>query len=59
MDSDNINSWKKGVVRALKKYIANGTEVPGVVCPSCNQEGTLFYEENCYTCKSCGFSGCD
>ena len=32
LDSTNINTWKMGVERALKKYLANGTAVSGQSC---------------------------
>lgn len=57
LDSESINSWKVGVERALKKYIPDGTEAVGTVCPHCGQR-TLVYQEGCLTCKSCGYSRC-
>ena len=58
LDTDTINTWKNGVVRALKKYIPDGTEVKGEVCPSCKVEGTIIYKEGCLTCNNCGYSKC-
>ena len=55
---DNINTWKNGVARALKKYVADGVEASDKVCPSCNDPHGLLYEEGCLTCKSCGYSKC-
>ena len=57
MDSESINTWKIGVERALKKYIADGTEAKGQKCPVCGQE-TLVYQEGCLFCKICGASRC-
>ena len=57
MDSESINTWKIGVERALKKYIADGTEAKGQKCPVCGQE-TLVYQEGCLICKNCGASRC-
>jgi len=57
LDSENINTWKNGVERALKKYIQDGTEATGKKCPSCGNE-TLVYQEGCLTCKTCGASRC-
>ena len=34
-DNENINTWKNGVERALKKYIPNGTEATGEKCENC------------------------
>ncbi|OQX79301.1 MAG: ribonucleoside-diphosphate reductase, adenosylcobalamin-dependent [Bacteroidetes bacterium 4484_276] len=59
LDSESINTWKNGVVRALKKYIADGTTDKKTKCPQCGSEGTLIYKEGCKTCTSCGFSGCE
>ncbi len=59
LDSDTINTWKNGVVRALKKYIPDGTVAKKGKCPSCGSEGTLIYREGCITCSSCGYSGCE
>lgn len=57
LDNDTINTWTKGVERALKKYIPNGTEAKGnEKCPNCDSK--LIYEEGCLICKSCGTSKC-
>ena len=37
LDSESINTWKNGVARALKQYIANGTKVKEK-CPNCGQK---------------------
>lgn len=57
LESENINTWKVGVVRALKKYVTDGTAAQGVTCPNCGKE-TLVYQEGCLICKSCGASRC-
>ncbi|MBQ2123122.1 MAG: adenosylcobalamin-dependent ribonucleoside-diphosphate reductase [Bacteroidaceae bacterium] len=57
LDSESINTWKNGVTRALKKYISDGTEAAGQVCPNCGHE-TLVYQEGCLICKNCGSSRC-
>ena len=57
LDSENINTWKNGVERALKKYVQDGTEAKGVQCPNCGHE-TLVYQEGCLICKTCGSSRC-
>ncbi len=57
LDSTNINTWKMGVERALKKYLANGTAASGQKCPHCGAE-TLIYQEGCLICTSCGNSKC-
>lgn len=57
LQSESINTWKNGVERALKKYIQDGTEAEGQVCPSCGQR-TLVYQEGCLICKNCGSSRC-
>lgn len=58
LDNDAINSWKKGIVRSLKKYIPDGTAVKKEACPDCGSEGTLEYKEGCKTCNSCNWTAC-
>lgn len=55
---DNINTWKNGVARALKRYIPDGTIAADKKCPSCGDPNGLIYEEGCLNCKSCGHSKC-
>lgn len=57
-DIDHINTWKNGVVRALKKFIPDGTKVVKETCPSCGDPDGLIYKEGCLMCKSCGHSEC-
>lgn len=57
LESENINTWKVGVTRALKKYITDGTEAKGLKCPNCGHEA-LVYQEGCLICKHCGSSRC-
>ena len=56
LDKDHINVWKYGVVRALKKFIANGTSYKQK-CLECDSENVVF-EEGCSVCKNCGSSKC-
>ena len=57
LESENINTWKVGVSRALKKYVVDGTEAKGQKCPNCGHE-SLVYQEGCLICKHCGASRC-
>ena len=57
LKSENINTWKNGVERALKKYVTDGTEARGQKCPVCGHE-PLVYQEGCLICKNCGASRC-
>jgi len=57
LDSDHLHTWKNGVVRALKKFIANGTKAQGKVCTKCHQH-SVIYQEGCLTCTTCGESKC-
>jgi len=57
LDSESINTWKNGVVRALKRYVADGTKAKGQACDNCESEN-LIYQEGCLTCKDCGSSKC-
>lgn len=54
---DNINTWRNGVVRSLKRYIPDGTQAVDTICPACG-ENTVVYEDGCLICKSCGHSKC-
>lgn len=51
---DGINSWKNGVIRALKRFIKDGET--DEICPECGAK--LWRESGCVTCKSCGWSKC-
>ena len=55
LESDNINTWKNGVERALKRYIKDGTSA-AEKCPNCKQQ--LIFEEGCLHCPGCGYSKC-
>ncbi len=57
LGSENINNWKNGVERALKKYVQDGTAVKGEKCQVCGSE-SLVYQEGCLICKNCGSSRC-
>jgi ribonucleoside-diphosphate reductase alpha chain len=58
LDNENINTWKNGVERTLRKYIPNGTKPKkGTVCPDCSSENLMF-QEGCLTCNDCGNSKC-
>ena len=57
-DNDSINTWKNGIVRALKKFIPDGTVDKKNSCPECDAEGSLMFKEGCLVCKECGYSKC-
>jgi len=57
LDSESINTWKNGVVRALKRYVEDGTKAKGQACDNCNSDN-LIYQEGCLTCQDCGSSKC-
>lgn len=56
LGTQNINSWKNGVIRTLKKFIKDGTDT-GEKCPECG--GKLVRKDGCYQCIDCGFSKCE
>ncbi|HDR89485.1 MAG TPA: adenosylcobalamin-dependent ribonucleoside-diphosphate reductase [Bacteroidetes bacterium] len=56
LDSENINTWRNGVERALKRYIPNGTRAKGE-CQECGSKN-LIYQEGCLICQDCGSSKC-
>ena len=55
---ENINTWKNGVSRTLKRFVPDGTEAVDKRCPECHDPDGLIYMEGCLTCKSCGHSKC-
>ena len=55
---ETINSWKNGVIRALKKFIADGTKAKSQVCPGCGEIDTMEFKEGCLTCVACSYSKC-
>ena len=57
LKDESINTWKNGVERALKKYVADGTQAQGQKCPVCAHE-SLVYQEGCLICTNCGASRC-
>lgn len=57
VEEGHINTWKKGVVRALKKFIPDGI-TSKEACPSCGDEKGLVYREGCLVCHNCGYSKC-
>ncbi len=57
-ENDSINTWKVGVVRALKKFVPDGTIEKKSACPECGKEGSLMYKEGCLVCNECGYSKC-
>ncbi len=58
LNTETINTWKKGVERALKRYIPDGTKArKGTKCENCGSE-SLIYQEGCLICQNCGFSKC-
>ncbi|WP_417602600.1 adenosylcobalamin-dependent ribonucleoside-diphosphate reductase [Owenweeksia hongkongensis] len=57
LSDESLNTWKNGVVRALKKYIPNGTKAVESTCGECGEDAVI-YQEGCLICKSCGNSKC-
>jgi ribonucleoside-diphosphate reductase alpha chain len=58
LDNESINTWSAGVVRALKRYIPDGTKAkPGQKCEECDSNN-LVYQEGCLNCTECGHSKC-
>lgn len=53
---ENINTWKNGVVRVVKKYIKDGERTKGK-CPECGGVDFIF-EEGCMKCKNCSWTKC-
>lgn len=58
LNNTTINTWKKGVERALKRYIPDGTKAAkGELCSECGSDA-LTYQEGCLICQTCGHSKC-
>ena len=57
LNDDSLNTWKNGVIRALSKFIPNGTKAKGNSCPQCDNQN-LTYQEGCLTCQNCGYTKC-
>lgn len=55
-DTDFI-AYSRVIARVLKKYIVDGTH-SSVSCPECMSKALVF-EEGCFVCRDCGFSGCN
>ncbi len=54
----NINTWKNGIVRALKQFVPDGTQAADKKCAECGDPDGLIYEEGCLKCKNCGHTKC-
>jgi ribonucleoside-diphosphate reductase alpha chain len=53
-ESEGINTWKRGVLRALRKYTKDGEE-KGIICPECDMP--VVFDDGC---EKCGCGGkCD
>jgi len=58
LETPSLNNWKNGVIRALRKFILDGTAPSHNTCPSCKTD-SLVYQEGCLHCKNCGYSACN
>ena len=57
--NSDMTSFSKVIGRVLKSYITDGTISTGEkVCPQCQAENSLTYQEGCLSCKNCTFSKC-
>jgi ribonucleoside-diphosphate reductase alpha chain len=54
VESNGINSWINGAIRAVSKYIPNGTTTEAK-CPECGVQ--FHYEEGCMKCDCGGKCG--
>jgi ribonucleoside-diphosphate reductase alpha chain len=55
----DITSFSKVIGRVLKQYISDGTiSNSEKICPSCNANNSLIYQEGCLRCTSCPYSRC-
>ena len=58
MYDTNINTWKNGIARTLKQFVADGTQAADKKCSECGDPEGLIYEEGCLKCKNCGHTKC-
>jgi ribonucleoside-diphosphate reductase alpha chain len=59
LKDENLNTWKSGVSRMVKRYIKDGTKSKDTKCENCGDENGLIFEEGCLKCKSCGYGKCN
>ncbi len=52
-----MTTWKKGVIRILKKFVKDGVEAKGQTCENCGSSN-LIYTDGCLRCLDCGASLC-
>lgn len=59
LDASNINTWKNGVIRTLRKFNDSIPEdqISSEKCPECG--GRLVRESGCLHCVDCGYSKCE
>lgn len=58
LENESISSWKRGVIRILKKYIQDGTKVETVSECNCDDGGNIIYQDGCMICTECAYSLC-
>ena len=56
LKDDNLNTWKNGVARVIKKFIKDGERFKGR-CDECGSEN-LEFRDKCPICLDCGSSRC-
>lgn len=54
-ENESLNSWKNGVMRALKEFVPDGT-LTTEVCPDCGSP--VIFVGGCKQCSNCGWSKC-
>jgi ribonucleoside-diphosphate reductase alpha chain len=57
-EEDHISTWKNGVLRALKQFIADNEKPSDTCCSSCGDPKGLIFREGCQVCQACGVSKC-
>jgi ribonucleoside-diphosphate reductase alpha chain len=57
LDGDVMGTWKKGMIRMLKKYVKDDSEKGDEACKGCGSHN-LVYKEGCVNCLDCGWSKC-
>lgn len=56
--NSDMFDFAKVMARVLKKYIADGTRASARVCPDCEAEDSMAYQQGCLHCTVCGWEKC-
>jgi len=58
LDGDVMGTWKKGMIRMLRKYVKEDKNDGVATCDNCGSTNLLF-KENCVSCLDCNWQKCE